>query len=674
MMKRVKILLLVFLLVSRAVCSYAQDGWIIEADDFSTYYGITSANGTIGMVSSPEPLKCSMVVLADAYDRFGRGRVLNFLPETNPVEAEISIDGKVVRAKDARDYVQRMDLRTGTFSGELSFRDHRIEYSYKALRNLPHAVMMEVTVRAGSDCKIRIDNIHSVPASMRDASLTSRSLVFHHKEGTRLDLMTTAASSPTGRVRTVASSAFIGLESPAHLPYDEDSHRNRVEVSLEKGKTLSFCIVGALISSAHTADPLNQAERIVTYACLQGKEELERRHENAWRKLWMSDIAIEGDSKAQLEVRSMLYHLYAFNRMDGAFSPSPMGLSGLGYNGHVFWDSEMFMFPSLLVLHPEMAHSMLQYRFERLEQARKNAASYGYAGVMFPWESADAGSEECPVTSLSGTFQHHVTADVGIAAWNYWRVTGDLDWLQSVGWPLLRETAAFWASRVDYEDGEYHIRNVMCADEWALNVDDDAYTNAAASLNLRYACEAAAVLRKAGIPATAPAIWKTISEGLHFETFGDGITREHSSYAGAGIKQADVDLLAWPLCVVSGKQAMKNLEYYSGKVPQKNTPAMTQCMFSVICSRFGKAEDAACWFFDSYRPNLNPPFGVIAEFKGGTNPYFLTGAGGAIQSVLFGFAGLDITDRGLVQKNGVLPQGWTKLTVTTPVKTWTVNN
>ena len=97
-----------------------------------------------------------------------------------------------------------------------------------------------------------------------------------------------------------------------------------------------------------------------------------------------------------------------------------MGLSGLGYNGHVFWDAELWMYPALLVMHPELAKSMVEYRFQRLEAAKRNAFANGFKGAMFPWESAESGVEETPVWALSGPFEHHITADVAIAAWNYY--------------------------------------------------------------------------------------------------------------------------------------------------------------------------------------------------------------------------------------------------------------
>ncbi len=173
-----------------------------------------------------------------------------------------------------------------------------------------------------------------------------------------------------------------------------------------------------------------------------------------------------------------------------------MGLSGLGYNGHVFWDADLWMFPALLVMHPEMAKSMIEYRYERLDAARKNAFAHGYKGAMFPWESAGSGVEETPVWALSGPFEHHITACVGLAAWNYYCVTQDKKWLMEKGWPILSATADFWASRVERNGpGHYDIKNVVAADEWAENVDNNAFTNGAAKVLLKDATDAADLTR-----------------------------------------------------------------------------------------------------------------------------------------------------------------------------------
>jgi trehalose/maltose hydrolase-like predicted phosphorylase len=145
----------------------------------------------------------------------------------------------------------------------------------------------------------------------------------------------------------------------------------------------------------------------------------------------------------------------------------------------------------------------------------------------------------------------------------------------------------------------------------------------------------------------------------------NGVTKEHASYHGEGIKQADVNLLSYPLKeITDAKQIRKDLEYYETRVPAEGTPAMTQAVFTTLYARLGDGEKAYHWFKDAYINNLNPPFRVIAETKGGTNPYFATGAGGILQSVLMGFGGLEITPKGIIQVKSALPPGWKSLTIT----------
>ena len=446
-----------------------------------------------------------------------------------------------------------------------------------------------------------------------------------------------------------------------HEMWDNNMHLMKFSKKIKAGETYHFSIAGSSITSAHHDDPLNEAERLTIFAKLQGRDRLLQFHNKAWDELWKSDIVIDGDAQTQQDVHSMLYHLYSFVREGTSLSPSPMGLSGLGYNGHVFWDADLWMYPGLLVLHPELGKSFVEYRYDRLEAAKRNAFSHGYKGAMYPWESAGTGVEETPVWALSGPFEHHITACVGIAAWNYYCVTQDKNWLKEKGWPILSAPADFWASRVERNGpNHYDIKNVVAADEWAENVNNNAFTNAAAKATLQYATEAAKIL---GI--TPDADWMNVATNIPILKFPDGVTKEHEAYNGEGIKQADVNLLAYPLKEVTDpKLIRKDLEYYETRVPNAGTPAMTQAVFSLLYARLGDGEKALHFFKDGYMPNLNPPFRVIAETKGGTNPYFATGAGGILQSLLMGFGGLEITSKGIIQIKSKLPAGWKSLTIT----------
>ena len=644
----------------------AQDPWKIKPVniDPSNYYGITVANGMIGIVSSPEPFKVKDVVLAGAYDLYGRGRVSNFLKSFNLLNMYLEIDGKRLDAKSAGNLQQELDMKKASFTTTFDYGDKAVvSYTYYSLRHLPYTVLMDITVSAKKDFTMTGASVMEAPDALKEVQNYYNEIDRPHVV---ISLLTSIAKSPTGKLLMCASNTFLFSEKHGEEPrvihemWDNNMHLMKFTKKLKSGEIYRFSIAGSSITSAHHDDPLNEAERATIFAKLQGRDRLLSFHHKAWEELWKSDIIIEGDPQSQQDVHSMLYHLYSFSREGTALSPSPMGLSGLGYNGHVFWDTELWMYPAILVLHPEIAKSMIEYRYQRLEAAKRNAFSRGYKGAMYPWESAETGVEETPVWALSGPFEHHITACVGIAAWNYYCVTQDKQWLREKGYPILSATADFWASRVERNGpGKYDIKNVVAADEWAENVDNNAFTNAAAKFNLQFATDAAKIL---GIAPNAD--WMNVANNIPILKMADGVTREHATYNGEGIKQADVNLLSYPLKqITDAAQIKKDLQYYETRIPNEGTPAMTQAIFSILYARLGDSEKAYHWFKDAYTPNLNPPFRVIAETKGGTNPYFATGAGGVLQAVLMGFGGLDITPNGITQIKSVLPKNWKNLTI-----------
>jgi trehalose/maltose hydrolase-like predicted phosphorylase len=429
---------------------------------------------------------------------------------------------------------------------------------------------------------------------------------------------------------------------------------------LKAGEAYQFTVVASATSTGDFKDPVNEAERLTIFAKLEGKDRLLKRHEAEWARLWKSDIIIDGDVNEQRDIRFALYHLYSFVREGTAFSLSPMGLSGLGYNGHVFWDTELWMYPPILMLHPEMAKSVLEYRFNRLEAAKRNAFSHGYRGAMFPWESSDEGTEDTPVWALTGPFQHHITGCVGWAFWKYYQVTKDKTWLRDRGYPVLKEVADFWASRVERNGpGNYEINNVIGANEWQENIDNNAFTNAMAITALRYATQAA---KELGISPDAD--WEHVAQNIPILKFPDGTTKENRTYDGVEIKQADVNLLAYPLDFITDRaQLEKDLKYYEPRM-SPNGPAMGNSVLCALYAKLGSPDKAYEWFVKSYKPNEVPPFGVISETAGGTNPYFATGAGGMLQAVLGGFGGLQITDQGIIQVKSILPKKWKSIKIT----------
>ncbi len=639
------------------------DGWTISAAhiDPASYHGVTVANGMVGLVSSSEPMKVKEVVLNGAYDTYGRGRVDNILKGFNFINLTLDVDGRRLDAKAVANFTQRLDMRRAVLVSEFDLPGKlHVRHEIAALRHLPFSAMATVELSAASAVAITAASAIEAPDVLHDVKNLYALIDRPHAS---IGLTTSVGKSPSGKHTVAASTSFIfeGKDQPAlvHEDWDYQMHATKFTRALKAGERYVFSVVGSVISSAHVSDPHNEAERLTLYAALEGRARLQARHRQAWEQLWQGDIVISGDAESQRAMRLALYHLYAFAREGTAYSLSPMGLSGLGYNGHVFWDAELWMFPPLLALQPGIARSMLEYRYQRLAAARQNAFSHGYRGAMFPWESASEGQETTPVWALTGPFQQHITGSVGWAFWKYYEVTQDKQWLRERGYPVLKEVADFWTSRVERNGpGRYDINNVIGANEWQENIDNNAFTNGMAITVLRQAAQAARVLGIAPDPD-----WEHVASNIPILTFADGTTRENRTYDGVPIKQADANLLAYPLSIVTDPARVgQDLAYYEARMAPEG-PAMSHSILATLYARAGQPDKAYALFVKSYRPNQLPPFGVLAETAGGSNPYFATGAGGSLQAVMFGLGGLHIGANGIVQRKTALPKGWKRLEI-----------
>lgn len=634
--------------------------WQLHAVDIQAPYApAPMANGCIGILPQKEPFAVEHVMLNHVFDAASPHVVSRVMRGINPFCLSMKIDNKKVDTSNISDWQQTIDMRRAVHQTSFhTLEKADVSYELCALRNLPYAGLIRVTVQACKDMLLEVRSGMGIPDDYSQSSIRYREM---EADGNRMYMLESDATSRLGYRRVASTSSFLFNGEQIKPMYDEATRELFFSIQLKKGETFCFSLVGSVCSSHDFFDPYNEAERQVIYAVHEGEEALMQAHYRLWDELWQGDIRIEGDDDAQRIVRFALFNLYSSCRGGSRLSIPPMGLSLQGYNGHIFWDTELWMYPPMLLLNQDIARSMLDYRFDRLPAARKKALAYGYRGAMFPWESDDSGEEATPTHALTGPFEHHITADIGIACWNYYCVTRDVRWLQREGYPLLKEIADFWASRVTRnQDGSYSVYNVTGADEYANGVTDNAFTNGAASLALKYACLAAEICGE-----KVPEIWRAIGENIRILQFENGVTREHSTYKGEMIKQADANLLAYPLGVITDEYRQRqDLEYYAERIDQKDGPAMSYSVYCVQYARMGEADKAYEMFRRCYEPNLRKPFGVISETPTSNNPYFMTGAGGLLQAVLNGFCGLQITDEGIVQLPSVLPSHWKRVTVT----------
>ncbi|WP_160248073.1 glycoside hydrolase family 65 protein [Lactiplantibacillus plantarum] len=272
-----------------------------------------------------------------------------------------------------------------------------------------------------------------------------------------------------------------------------------VSLAVEAGKTYTFDKNVVIATSNDHSDP--QLTHVQAELDQSSFDNTVTTSKDYWEATWRAtDIKIRGDITSQRLLRVNIYHSFVSaaaiesGQLDA--SVGARGLHGEAYRGHVFWD-EMFILPFYTLHRPELAKQLLAYRYRRLPMARKNAEAEGYAGAMYPWQSASKGDEQSQFTHLNpitktwdpdnSRLQRHVSLDIAYNVWFYYHVTQDRDFLTHYGMEMLLSIAAFWISKADYDqaNGRYNISGVMGPDEFHENypnsttagLKNNAYTN-----------------------------------------------------------------------------------------------------------------------------------------------------------------------------------------------------
>jgi len=458
-------------------------------------------------------------------------------------------------------------------------------------------------------------------------------------------------STPLGRTTELAQALAVtwALDLPepsTSTTASGDTALVEIAFDASPGRTYAFSQVGSAVSSDEAPRPLERATRDVAEARARGFERLAGDNARAWLRRWETDIEVEGSPELQRVVRSMLFYLLCSADSGTKLGIPPMGLSSGGYYGHTFWDSDTWMFPSLLLTHPDVAHSLVAFRGRTLPAARENARANGFRGAMYPWEADERGRETTPRFAIQNARSEiHVTGDVALAQWQYYLATGDSTWLAGEGFPVIRETADFWVSRSTCgSDERCHIENVVSVAEGLIGVTDDAYTNAVARKNLEIAAAASKRLGKAPDPR-----WSLLASRLHLPY--DSVSQFFRTYEGAPDSTLGwvTPLLSYPLAVPMSPRAKRaQLEQAFAQLLKEGPGAM---MGSTILA-VGAAElndramvDSLLPF--SYRTHLKGPFLMLSETPTNDAVNFVTGAGGFLQQVIYGWTGLRLGERGL---------------------------
>ncbi len=554
--------------------------------------------------------------------------------------------------------------------------------------------------------------------SARLASLADRKILAMQAEAEA-----GAGTGPGPRVVSLAGEIPLppSVEAIASATAELVDGRLVASVRASGGSSASFAIadeggegrVDRLVAVGRTTDagpddsPEQVAMAALTQARAAGMATVQARHRRAWRDRWRgADVVVGSDADAQEALRFALYHLISAGDPESdAASVGARAMTGPGYRGHVFWDTEVFVLPFFIWTDPPTARALLAYRYRTLPAARAKAIRLGYEGALYPWESADTGDEVTPasidlpdgttLTILTGAQEHHISADVAWATWQYWQATADDEFLVTMGAEIIVETARFWASRTRTDsDGRHHIDEVIGPDEYHEGVDDNAYTNLLARWTLRAAVEVCGLVptldagawdelaRRLDIRPAEIARWDSVAAGL-VDGF-DSESRLYEQFAGffglenlrsvdlaprpftgemvVGVdrlrhtqivKQADVVMLAHMLPEVFPSGAtVANYDYYEPRTCHGSS--LSPAIHAAVAARVGALDEAMDYFRAAARLDLADHMGNAA--KG----VHIATMGGLWQAAVFGFGGVR-PERDFVRIDPHLPPAWETL-------------
>ncbi len=539
---------------------------------------------------------------------------------------------------------QSLDLRTGviTTTAQWTAPDGHVtnlQFQVFTDRARPNVGVVHLTLTPQwSGTATVIDTIDGTPATLTTqltkgwATGAPRDFLGVQARGTNL---TAGLSSQVQASANVAATISQG---------DQETNQTvsqRLDFPVAAGAAYVITKYVGVASSLQTPDPVGAAQSQATAAATVGTAQLLKENSQAWASLWNGRIDIIGNRNLATAVNASEFYLWSSAAPGINLGISPAGLSSNGYDGHILWHADTWMFPSLLAQHPTLATTTDQYRFDRLTAARQHAAATGYKGARFPWESALDGTEQTPPpvsVSNEGLYEQHITADVALAQWQYYLATGDKRALAQRGWPVISQAAAFWASRATLgPDGRYHISGVTGPDEENPNVNDEVYTNAAAKTTIKDAIAAARVL---GLAVQAQ--WGPIAARIVVPTDPvHNVHPEFAGYAGQLVKQADVTLLQYPWAFPMPKRLAQNdLDFY---VPRTDPtgPAMSDAVNSIDAAALNTSGCSSfVYTLRSFEPFIRDVFDQFSETRSAGAFTFMAGIGGFLQEFLYGYSGL----------------------------------
>ena len=686
--------------------------WIVAADEFGHDKGylykyesvMCIGNGYMCMRASTEeqyPQQLRSTLIAGTFDRFGDSPTeLPFCADVSPVD--VFVDGKKLDLRKGvlSNYSVSVDLKNGLLSRSFDWTSpngKQIRFESERMISMAqlHIYASKIRVTAVSDAHIAISS--GLNAKTQDRPHCEKKSLFAKDY---IQFVQTTKESCIDFVSTV-----VNVCDAAKATKKGRMHAEEVfEKDLRAGQTLTLEKFASIYTTRDRTSEgltLRKLKTVGKKAALKASEKgfdaLLNASASAWKKKVWNDMDAKIDCKYdfdQLAYRFAVYHLSVMTPAhDDRMNIGAKGLSGPGYCGHAFWDTEIYMLPAFVFARPSVARSLLTSRWYGLGGARKKSKDNGYEGAMFPWEAAWLDNdEETPGWCKTGKIEQHITADVAYGVHLYYSVTGDEDFMEKYGYELLFDTARYWVSRFEYnsELDRYEIRNVIGPDEFHEEIDNNAYTNYLANLNLELAIEYYEKLKK-----VSPDLFKSLSEKLELEKVypdwkkksaklylpkmnKDGLLPQDDKYLTLPdydltafkkgeapfpnvevnnyqiSKQADVTALFLLLeDLFTPEEKERNLKYYEARCTHLSSLSLST--YALLAADIGLSDYSYSLFEKASRLDLGDK-----EMRSSNDGLHAASLGGIWQCTVFGYLGVRLYGQKLrIQPN--LPKTWKKV-------------
>ena len=729
----------------------AETSWIIEETSFHEKYTgkcesiFTQGNGYLGLRNSLEERYVDTVrgmFITGTFNKASKEEATELPNVSDIVNMEIELNGErfSMTEDNLKEYSRTLNLYTGEtcrnvlWEGkngnvvQLSF--HRF-VSYKNV----HVIGAYVEIKP-VNCDVKATVVSGINAQVTNHGaqhLTEFSKRAFEEKFLQMGMVTTesAVSIAVSTVHKVFQSGKYTEDAASKIIDDRRKIHAEIQLVIPQGETARVEKISTVHSSRDLEYVASGKEPEGENVCRDGLNNLKEAEEKGyetlleeskkvWEKIWKKQY-IQIDSKeddAQIAVRFALYHLQIMvRREDNRVGIGAKALSGEGYKGHSFWDTETFIFPYFQMAEPETARTLLEFRYKGLYGARKKAIENGYKGAMYPWEAAWVSDGEVtpyvigvnvhtgePMICLTGVIEQHITSDIIFALWQYYAATDDQDFMDRYGYEMTIETARFWNSRLEWieENNRYEIRDVIGPDEYKEHVDNNAYTNYMAHENMRLAAQVIACIRdeKKDIYGKMQKLMQEEGTSLEqleeelkdkmkklylpqpdektgiipqFDGYFDLKEIDLSVYKNASVvgtvfhdysgedvqgmqagKQADiVELLYQMEDITTPDNKAKNYVYYEARTLHDSS--LSKAIHSITACDLGMEKEAYDMFMSAALTDLGQ------EMKSSDAGIHSANMGGVWQDVVMGFGGIRIRD-GHLRIAPNCPKQWEKFT------------